>query len=87
MSVKVIKFSADWCGPCQTLSPIVKEIAAEFPDVEFQYVDVDENPALAQQFSVASIPTMVFLKDGVEQKTLVGLQKATVIRAEVKALL
>ncbi len=60
----LIDFFATWCGPCRMVSPIVDEIAEEHPEFLVAKVNVDENPELAGEFSVMSIPTLVVIKDG-----------------------
>lgn len=60
----LIDFFATWCGPCRMVSPIVDEIAAERDDIKVCKVDVDEQPQLASQYGVMSIPTLVVVKDG-----------------------
>ena len=60
----VIDLWANWCGPCRMLSPIVEAVAREREDVLVAKVNVDDNPALAGEFNVFSIPTLVVLKDG-----------------------
>lgn len=60
----LIDFWAAWCGPCRMLSPIVDEVAAERSDIKVCKVNVDEVPALAEQFSVMSIPSLFLLKGG-----------------------
>ena len=60
----LIDFYADWCGPCQMLSPIVSEIAKTRDDIIVGKVNVDENPELATKFGVMSIPMLVVIKDG-----------------------
>ena len=59
----LIDFWASWCGPCKMLSPVVDEIAEETTDVKVGKVNVDEQPELARQFGVMSIPTLVLIKD------------------------
>lgn len=60
-----IDFYADWCGPCQMAAPIVEELAGEYADkAVIAKVNVDENQALAQQYQVVSIPTVVIIKKG-----------------------
>lgn len=68
----LVDFWATWCGPCQRQTPIIEELSKEGYAVG--KVDVDENPALAQQFGVMSIPTLIVFKDGKEAARLVGLQ-------------
>ncbi len=60
----LIDFYADWCGPCRMVSPIVDQIAEENPQYLVAKVNVDSEPELASQFGVASIPTLVVMKDG-----------------------
>ena len=60
----LLDFWAPWCGPCQMVLPIVESIAAERPDIKVCKVNVDENPELAKQFRVMSIPTLVVMEHG-----------------------
>ena len=62
--ISLIDFYADWCGPCRMVMPIVEEIASERDDLLVAKVNVDENPDLAREFGVFSIPTLVVIKDG-----------------------
>lgn len=60
----LLDFWATWCGPCRMLSPIVDEVAEERTDVKVGKVNVDEQPELASQFGVMSIPTLLVFRDG-----------------------
>ena len=60
----LLDFWASWCGPCRMVAPVVEEIAAERPDIKVGKVNVDEQPELARQFGVSSIPTLVVMKEG-----------------------
>ena len=69
----LVDFWATWCGPCRQIAPIVEDLADEFEDrAKVGKVDVDENPQVAQQYGVRSIPTLLFFKEGEVQETLVG---------------
>ena len=69
----LIDFWASWCGPCRMLSPVVDEIAEENDDIAVCKVNVDEEGELAIKFGVMSIPTLVVLKNGEEEKRSVGV--------------
>ena len=60
----LLDFWAPWCGPCQMVLPIVEQIAAERSDIKVGKINVDENPELAKQFRVMSIPTLVVMEKG-----------------------
>lgn len=60
----LLDFWASWCGPCRMVLPIVESIAEENPHIKVGKVNVDEQPELAEQFQVVSIPSLFVLKDG-----------------------
>jgi thioredoxin len=60
---QILYFSATWCGPCKNFKPIMESVSNSIP---VQFIDVDQNPTLSAQYSIRSIPTLVFLKDGQE---------------------
>lgn len=60
----LLDFWAPWCAPCRMVVPIIEEIADERSDIKVGKINVDEQPELAAQFSVMSIPTLVVIKDG-----------------------
>ncbi|MHC1547342.1 thioredoxin [Phyllobacterium sp. K27] len=69
----VVDFWAEWCGPCKMIAPALEEIAAEMDGkVTIAKVNIDENPELAAQFGVRSIPTLLMFKDGELAANLVG---------------
>ena len=68
----LLDFWASWCGPCRMVSPIVDEIAEERADIKVGKINVDEQPELAQEFSVMSIPTLMVFKNGAVVKKSVG---------------
>ena len=69
----LLDFWASWCGPCRMLSPVVDEIAQENDAIAVGKVNVDEQPELASQFGVMSIPTLMVFKDGKAVSTSVGV--------------
>ena len=80
----LIDFWACWCGPCKMLSPVVDEIAEETTDVKVGKVNVDEQPELARQFGVMSIPTLVLIKDGKVAEQSVGVKPKDTILKMIK---
>ena len=77
----LLDFWAPWCGPCRMVSPIVDEIAAERGDIKVGKVNVDEQPELAGQFGVMSIPTLVVMKGGKVVNQMVGARPKSQILA------
>lgn len=79
----VIKFSAQWCKPCQIISPLFKKLAKEHTSIHFYEVDVDENQTLSEMMNITAMPTFVFLKEkkevirmkGADEKRLVDIIK------------
>ena len=60
----LLDFWAPWCAPCRMVVPIIEEIAGERPDIRVGKINVDEQPELASEFSIMSIPTLVVMKNG-----------------------
>lgn len=77
----LVDFWAEWCGPCRMVSPIVEEIAAERSDIKVGKINVDQQQALAAQYGVRSIPTLVVFKNGRVHKTAIGARpKASLLQ-------
>lgn len=67
MKIEVIDFYASWCGPCKMLSPIIDQLISSYSldeTVEIKKLDIEENVDLATQYSIKTVPTILFLKDG-----------------------
>lgn len=70
----LVDFWAAWCGPCKMLMPTIEEIAQSQDEIKVCKVNVDDEPQLASQFKVMTIPTLIAFKDGEVVGKLVGLQ-------------
>ena len=77
----LLDFYADWCGPCRMVGPIVSEIANERNDVKVGKINVDEQPELAAQFQVMSIPMLAVIKNGKIENQVVGYRSKEQIEA------
>jgi len=81
----IVDFWAEWCGPCKMLIPILDEVAAEFEGrVVIGKLNVDDNPALASEFAVNSIPTLIFLRNGRVEDQITGLLSKKVLIEKIK---
>ena len=80
----LLDFYADWCGPCRVVSPIVDEIAKENPQCLVGKINVDNEPELAQEFGVSSIPVLVVMKDGKIVNQSVGAKSKQQILAMIE---
>lgn len=76
----LVDFFADWCGPCNRVSPILEEVSAEFPSIEFIKVNVDECAEFAAEMNISSIPAIIVFDGGEEKKRICGAQSKTFIK-------
>ena len=84
----VVDFWAEWCGPCQTVIPIVEELAEEFKGrVKFTTLNVDENRNFAMKYRVMSIPTVLFFENGEEIKREAGAKTKSDYQNIISSLL
>ncbi|WP_322768301.1 thioredoxin [Frankia sp. Cr1] len=78
----LVDFWAEWCGPCKMIAPVLEEIAAEHSDkLRVVKLNIDENPQVARQYQIMSIPTMAVFVNGEVDKSIVGAKpKAALLR-------
>ena len=69
----LVDFYADWCGPCRMLRPTLEALSEERADVKFAAINIDENPDLADEFDISSIPCVILFKNGAEADRSIGL--------------
>lgn len=80
----IVDFWASWCGPCRILSPVIDALSEEYEGkITVGKVNVDEQNALAAQFGIVSIPTVIIFKDGKEIKRMIGVHDADDYRDEI----
>lgn len=80
----LLDFWATWCGPCQMLAPIVHDFAESHPEIKVGKIDVDAESALAAQFGIMSIPTLIVFKNGKIANQAIGYQSADQLEALIK---
>ena len=81
MTVTLKDFYADWCGPCKTQDPILDDLEDEYPDVEFEKINVDEAQDVANEYQVRSLPTLIVENDEGVVERFVGVTQAEDIEA------
>jgi thioredoxin 1 len=70
-----VDFRAPWCGPCKAVEPVLEQLAAAHPNVDFVSLDIDAYPACASRYGVLSIPTVILFADGRPQQQVVGARR------------
>lgn len=84
----LVDFYANWCGPCQMMSPILEEVGAKMKDrLQVVKIDTEKYPQIASQYQIEALPTLVLFKDGQPIKRIEGLRQAPQLIADLQALL
>jgi thioredoxin 1 len=83
----LVDFSAEWCGPCKSLAPIVESLAAEYNGrVKFVQMDIDENRQTPSSFGIMAVPTLILFKDGEVVDKVTGFKPKTVLAQHLEKL-
>jgi thioredoxin 1 len=84
----LVDFWAEWCGPCKMIAPVLDELSVELPDkLKIAKVNVDENPELAGEFGIRSIPTLLVIRGGVVQQQLIGAISKSALKSKLELFL
>ena len=83
----LVEFWAEWCGPCRAVSPILDRIAEENPGLRLVRVNADDNPRLALEYMVTSIPAMKVFQGGELKKTIIGAKPKPALEADLAGFL
>lgn len=84
----LVDFWAAWCGPCRMVAPIVEELAKEYEGrISFAKMDVDQNPKMASQYGIMSIPTLIIFKNGAPISNIVGVRPKAGLKKSLDAVL
>lgn len=84
----LVDFGAEWCGPCRALAPIVEDIATEYDGrLKVGTVDIDHSKAVAAEFGIMSVPTIIFFKDGKPVDKIVGLRSKADLKKTIDGII
>lgn len=88
LPISMVVFSAEWCGPCKILKPIVEELSNELKEkVPIFKLDVDENSDIAAQLGIRNVPTILFFKNGEVVDKVVGMNSKSTLENKINSLI
>lgn len=80
----ILDFWAPWCAPCQMMGPVFEELSSDYTDkLKFAKLNTEDHPALAGQFGIQGIPSLLFLKDGKEVGRIVGFAPKDILKSKI----
>ncbi|MDG2221553.1 MAG: thioredoxin [Rubripirellula sp.] len=79
----LVDFWAPWCGPCRQIAPMIDELASENPNAKVGKVNIDDNPGVAQQFGITSIPTLLVFKGGEVSDSFIGVRPKSALQEAI----
>ena len=82
----LVKYSADWCGPCKVLTPILEGVVKNYPDINAGEVNIDVYSELALKDGIRGVPTIIFYKNGIVVDKMVGLHQAQAYVTNIESL-
>jgi thioredoxin 1 len=88
--IEVIKFGADWCGPCRMVAPMIENLKKKYnvdgSDTQITSIDIDSSPEYAKEHKIMSIPAFVFMKDGVLVSKKIGVMQESEIEKIINSI-